>query len=717
MAIRTMYEISKPFYNFYSVERSGFLDTGELFEYAVTDMIHNGSFTLANLTYNASTGERVLVASWPPRERFFRIGNPGVGYKVGDTVEVPWECSANTTIKVSSIFECNGGVKEIAPTKLGDPNRPRSSNLATVWPVEANPTFTQKIIMKGAIKNSTGSQPPYVTPLPSRVELSKDYAKNYGANGEKNWPNDGSWTNERYIDVYNKKYFVGQEVLLGTPQSHNSESVIPPNTVITSINIAQIPGGFRTREKDKTFGASSKQAQEEVMNDFVWFEFSNPVTLSEDDEVLVRGRGLTINDNLDRRPPDYRVIVEAAGAVDPLNDPVGCFGNVKTSVSNSEFIEIHELQTQNAFRPVIHPGQSVISLATPGSVEEYTTVVEATATSLTTALIKVNKPQTIPAGESLRFVFDEQQPWRVCVDVERNTKFQEAAGSQKATIYVATPVQLQDNGNIANIWNMTGTQIIDRAGILGNLPTGKNASPDTTKPDEGFINRELRVAADPEVYPMNYQLTMTNRGIFFGVWEGTWSTLQKSKSRSQTDKDSYFNWFLVQRPVNRYTGQTLTAGRCPVFCINCVGYKYWQFVVRESDVLHPQQGDPENFRDEIQSGTYNITKTQTPYRVPADAHTQDAFAVLNTTNQIAITEDSKYLISFLHNLASPRFRYSEELDMLGQTSADICMAGNQISINTYNESGPRLYHALPANGPYNTGLRVAALKDIPTDIT
>lgn len=216
---------------------------------------------------------------------------------------------------------------------------------------------------------------------------------------------------------------------------------------------------------------------------------------------------------------------------------------------------------------------------------------------------------------------------------------------------------------------------------------------------------------------MNYQLTMTNRGIFFGIWEGTWSTMQKSKTRSATDKDSYFNWFLCQRPVNRYTGQTTTSGRAPVFCINSVGYKYWQFVVRESDVLHPQQGDPENYRDSINTGTYNITKAQTPYRVPADAHSQDAFAVLNTTNQIAITEDSKYLVSFIYNLASPRFRYSEELDMIGQTSADICMAGNQISINTYNESGSRVYHAMPANGQYNTGLRIAVLKDIPTDIT
>lgn len=67
----------------------------------------------------------------------------------------------------------------------------------------------------------------------------------------------------------------------------------------------------------------------------------------------------------------------------------------------------------------------------------------------------------------------------------------------------------------------------------------------------------------------------------------------------------------------------------------------------------------------------------------------------------------------MHNLATPRFRYSEELDMLGQTSADVCMAGTDIKFTAYSETLPRTYRALPANNPYNTGLRVAVIKDIP----
>jgi hypothetical protein len=331
--------------------------------------------------------------------------------------------------------------------------------------------------------------------------------------------------------------------------------------------------------------------------------------------------------------------------------------------------------------------------------------------------VVLSSNQTLPVDHPLLFKFAEQQPWRVAFDVVRNTSHP-SAGPQQLIAYAATPVQLQDNGNIANIWNVTGNTIIDRAGMMGAFPSNAalQGAPDPTKPDEGFLNRTQRVATNPEVYPLNYSLALTNRGMFFGVWEGTWSTIQKTKARSTLDNDNYFNWFLIQRPVNRYTGKVLTVGRTPVFCVNSVGYKYWKFIVREEDVLHPSLGDPQNSYSKYvtqANGVSTISTVSTPYRVPADAHTQDSFGILNTTNQIALTEDSKYLVSFLHNLTTPRFRYSEELDMIGQTSADVCMAGNDVSITAYGESGPRIYRALPANNPYNSGLRICVLRNIP----
>ncbi len=225
---------------------------------------------------------------------------------------------------------------------------------------------------------------------------------------------------------------------------------------------------------------------------------------------------------------------------------------------------------------------------------------------------------------------------------------------------------------------------------------------------QGFVNRKIRVGAHPQAYPMNYAITISDHGLFFGLWEGTWSTLQRTMN---SKRDNYFNWFVIQRPVDRFTGKTLTSGRAPVFCINCVGYKYWKFIVREADILHPSQGD-QQLRSSLFSSELQAPVTQiTPFRVPADQHSEDSFAVINSSNQIALTEDSKYMVGFLHNLSTPRFRYSEELDMVGQTSADVCMSSNFISLTTYQESGPRQYRAMPANNKYNSGLRICILTD------
>lgn len=360
--------------------------------------------------------------------------------------------------------------------------------------------------------------------------------------------------------------------------------------------------------------------------------------------------------------------------------------------------------------PAASPATGTLTIRKQGSIDGTVTVTNVSMnTTHTTANITLSSNQSLPDNETLQFVFDQLQPWRLVFEV---------IDEQVAAVYAGTSIQFSDAARIPKIANSDGVYV-DRAGIIGNvLPTAAageltftsnlNIRNDIT-PDIGFINRTRRVAGFPEAYPLNYALTVTNRGIFFGMWEGSWSVMQKTRSAS----DNYFNWFLIQRPVDRLTGKPLTTGRAPVFCVNSVGYKYWKFIVRESDVLHPTQGDPQC--QSQYAGTNGVIATQTtPYRVPADAHSQDSYGILNSSNQIALSEDSKYLVSFLHNLSTPRFRYSEELDMVGQTSADVCMASNDISITAYSESGPRSYRALSANGPYNTGLRIAVLKDIPT---
>ena len=365
--------------------------------------------------------------------------------------------------------------------------------------------------------------------------------------------------------------------------------------------------------------------------------------------------------------------------------------------------------------PSASPATGSVTVRKQGSIDGTVTVTNVSMnTTHTTANLVLSSNQSLPDNEKLQFIFDQLQPWRLVFEVIEE---------QVAAVYAGTSVQFSDAARIPKVSNTDGVYI-DRAGIMGNvIPstlkgeltyTGNLRIHPSVTADVGFINRQKRVAEYPEAYPLNYALTITNRGLFFGVWEGSWSVMQKTRQTL----DNYFNWFVIQRPVDRLTGRALTTGRAPVFCINSVGYKYWKFIVRESDVLHPTQGDPQcesRFANSnVITASTTIETRITPYRVPADAHSQDSFAILNSSNQIALSEDSKYLVSFLHNLSTPRFRYSEELDMVGQTSADVCMASNDISITAYNESGPRLYRALSSNGSYNTGLRIAMLRDIPT---
>jgi hypothetical protein len=48
--------------------------------------------------------------------------------------------------------------------------------------------------------------------------------------------------------------------------------------------------------------------------------------------------------------------------------------------------------------------------------------------------------------------------------------------------------------------------------------------------------------------------------------------------------------------------------------------------------------------------------------------------------------------------------------MVGFTSSDVLMAGQEINFKTYNESQSRVYVAMPPSGRYNTGVRFCVLK-------
>lgn len=258
------------------------------------------------------------------------------------------------------------------------------------------------------------------------------------------------------------------------------------------------------------------------------------------------------------------------------------------------------------------------------------------------------------------------QPWRVNFNI---------TADQSVAAYVATPLQIKDDGTVAVVTGSSGAAV-QFAGTVGKItPTLVQTDPST-----GFINRASRITqTSAATFPLNYRLSITDRGFFLGAFEGNWAS---GNYNGQTTK-SWFNWLLVQRPVNKTTGDTLVTGKCPVFCVNSVNGQYWKFVVRESDIPHPT------------------------VQVAANNHSEDSFRVINTKNQISLTEDKTYLVTFMNNLNTPRFRYVEELDMVGVVSADVVMEGRSVPFTVFGEN--RTYVALPGSDSFNTGVRVLAI--------
>ncbi len=177
-------------------------------------------------------------------------------------------------------------------------------------------------------------------------------------------------------------------------------------------------------------------------------------------------------------------------------------------------------------------------------------------------------------------------------------------------------------------------------------------------------------------YPMSYFLSITPRGFFLSIWEGV---------ASDTD-GKYFSWVLVQRPVDRDSGQTIVTGKAPVFCVSSVGNVVNRFVVREADIVKA-------------TDIYSATED-----------TIDCTAIINDKVQVAVSEDNQYVVSFPSRLNTPRFAYTYELDMIGYTSAAVVAHNAEIPLTLYGEAQPRTYIAMHANMPNGNGMRIVALK-------
>lgn len=299
------------------------------------------------------------------------------------------------------------------------------------------------------------------------------------------------------------------------------------------------------------------------------------------------------------------------------------------------------------------------------------------AIGLTQVLPASSTPFTPTAGSG-KFVFDSHaainpmnatQPWRLLVDVTSTTA---NPGTGTLKIAVANPQQIPADGSTTLFpGNAVGQQNGDR--VMGQLGAAWSRQTGQALGDV-FITRNLANLTYDAGTTYSYFMVATDRGLALQVWEDA-SDVSPSNS-----------WFLIQSPVDKGTGVSLKTDNSPIFCVySCDSQEAQKFVVSESDVFRP-------------------TKS-----VSAEEDTINSAGILNGKDQVAIAKGNKYLITFPNRLNTDRYAYTEELDMIAYTSADVIAEESEIPVTVYSEGTPRIYRALKANGANNTKMRLLFL--------
>lgn len=243
------------------------------------------------------------------------------------------------------------------------------------------------------------------------------------------------------------------------------------------------------------------------------------------------------------------------------------------------------------------------------------------------------------------------QPWRLRIETSPSD----------LRLYVATPLQLPDDGTVA----------MESSTMAAGAVTSGTGSANSFFLSYGSSGGWLPSGATANAYPMSYHLSVSRHGVVFYAW------------LNASDKTGgKFSWMCVQRPVDNQTGAPFVTGKAPVFCVFATANQVRRFVVREVDVLRPQ-----------------VTSSAT-------THDEDSRAIINDKNQVSISEDNKYILTFPNGLNTSRHAYTHELDLIAYTSADVISAWSEVPLTVYGEATPRRYKAMQASGPYNTGMRI-----------
>ncbi len=250
-------------------------------------------------------------------------------------------------------------------------------------------------------------------------------------------------------------------------------------------------------------------------------------------------------------------------------------------------------------------------------------------------------------------------------------------------------------------------------------------------------------------YPFSYRLTMTERGLILYMYDD-----------AASDQADDYAWFCVQRTVSNESGlpRTDEGSKFPVHamysCSRESSYSSDAGVYFSSQAANLQTAETmvnQVYDDQGNEYTLdNIDNTKTFYilspfdredylgdeaaakniwrfvvrefdiQKPSDVHKYatkhqiDSNAVINPLEQLAITDENRFVITFPTGLTTQRFMYpKEEIDLICFSSAEVVAEGSNIPMATYLYDGAsedkRRYQGMRSTAAFGNGMRIMVL--------